>query len=141
MTAVETFRSVVAPSDCDHLGHMNVSRYFAAVSDGVFSFQTLVGLDAKDIREGRKLSFAVVKAQSEFKSELEAGEVIRLLTTLKSIGNKSVVFRHTLERVRDEVVAFEVEFHCVLLNLGTRRATEIPADLRERMSIHLEAKE
>ena len=34
---VETYRATVAPSDCDHLGHMNVKHYFAAVSDGMFA--------------------------------------------------------------------------------------------------------
>ena len=84
MVAVETFRSVVAPSECDHLGHMNVSRYFAAVSDGVFAFQTTVGLGPTDVREGRQLSFAVVRAESDFKSELSAGDVIRLLTAVSA---------------------------------------------------------
>ena len=55
MPDVETFRSAVAPSDCDVLGHMNVSRYFAACSDGVFSLQTMLGLGIGDIRGGRRL--------------------------------------------------------------------------------------
>jgi len=107
MTAVETFRSVVAPRECDHLGHMNVSCYFAAAGDGVFSFQTLVGLGPTDVRDGRRLSFTVVRSESDFKSELQAGDVIRLVTTLKDIGSKSAVFRHILERVEDGTVAFE----------------------------------
>jgi len=30
MAAMISFRSTVDPSDCDFLGHMKVSRYFAA---------------------------------------------------------------------------------------------------------------
>jgi hypothetical protein len=45
---------------------MNVSRYFAAVSDGVSAFQTMLGLGPTDIREGRQLSFADVQAESDF---------------------------------------------------------------------------
>ena len=62
MAYVETYRTVVAPSDCDVLNHMNVSGYFQACSDGVFSLQTNLGLGLSDIRDGRKLSFAVVRA-------------------------------------------------------------------------------
>lgn len=61
MPAMISFRSVVDPSDCDFLGHMNVSRYFAACSDGVFAIQSEMGLTANDMRDGRQLSFAVVK--------------------------------------------------------------------------------
>src|SRR5262245_56025205 len=43
-TLVETYRATVAPSDCDHLGHMNVQHYFAAVSDGMFAMMIRLGL-------------------------------------------------------------------------------------------------
>jgi acyl-CoA thioester hydrolase len=106
MPSIETFRSVVAPSDCDFLGHMNVSRYFAACSDGVFTIQSEMGLTANDMREGRRLSFAVVHAESDFKAELSSGDAIRLETGILAIGSKSTTFRHRLFRVDDNVMAF-----------------------------------
>ncbi len=48
MPAMISFRSVVDPSDCDFLAQMNVSRYFAACSDGVFAIQSEKGLTAND---------------------------------------------------------------------------------------------
>ena len=132
MPFVETFRSVVAPADCDHLGHMNVAKYFAACSDGVMAFQTGLGLGPSDLRDGRKLSFVVVRAESDFKSEIVAGEVISLQTGLEEIGGKSVVFRHRLIRVEDNFVAFETTFRCVLLDLENRRVVDIPDDVREK---------
>ena len=80
---IETYRSVVAPAHCDVLGHMNVSRYFAAVGDGMFSFQSAMGLTAEDIKSGRKISFAVVHAESDFRSEVLAGEVIFLTSAVR----------------------------------------------------------
>jgi acyl-CoA thioester hydrolase len=41
---------------------MNVFKYFAACCDGVFSLQTSLGFGLRDIKERRKLSFAVVRA-------------------------------------------------------------------------------
>ena len=72
MTAMISFRSVVDPTDCDFLGHMNVSKYFAACSDGVFAIQSEMGLTANDMRDGRRLSFAVVHAAGESRLELSA---------------------------------------------------------------------
>lgn len=132
MAFVETHRSVVAPSDCDILGHMNVSCYFAAVSDGMFAFQTNLGLGLTDIREGRKLSFAVVRAESDFRAEILAGTVIVLESGIEAIGGKSARFRHRLTRGEDGALAFETLFHCVLLDLTTRRATAVPDDIREK---------
>ena len=129
-----SFRSVVDPSDCDFLGHMNVSRYFAACSDGVFAIQAEMGLTAQDMRSGRRLSFAVVHAESDFRAELTAGEAIHLKTAVLEIGGKSMTFRHRLFRSADGALAFETLFKCVLLSLQDRSAKEIPADVRDKAS-------
>ncbi|MEP3331199.1 thioesterase family protein [Sedimentitalea sp.] len=132
MPAMISFRSVVDPTDCDFLGHMNVSRYFAACSDGVFAIQSEMGLTANDMRTGRRLSFAVVNAQSDFRAELSAGDALRLETSIVAIGSKSMTFRHQLFRADGDTIAFETEFKCVMLSLETRRAANIPDDVREK---------
>ena len=137
MPFIETFRAVVAPSDCDHLGHMNVSRYFAAVSDGMFALQTALGLGPKDVREGRRLSFAVVRAESEFKSEIAPGEVVLLESGIEELRTKSAVFQHRLIRLEDRGITFETVFRCALLDLENRRAVEIPDDVRAKAKAYL----
>lgn len=132
MPAMTTFRSVIGPADCDFLGHMNVSRYFAACSDGVFAIQAEMGLTANDMRHGRRLSFAVVNAQSDFRAELSAGEAIYLETEVVEIGNKSITFRHRLFKVEDKSLAFETIFKCVMLSLEDRRAKPVPEDVRDK---------
>ena len=136
----ETFRTVVAPSDCDHLGHMNVSRYFAACSDAVITFQAEFGLTSHDVLHGRRLSFAVVRAESNFKAELVAGDSIYMQTGLVELGTKSAVFRNRLFR-NDGTLTFETLFRCVMLDLEARRAAAIPDEVREKASELLLPKE
>lgn len=131
MAYVETHRSVVAPADCDILGHMNVSHYFASVSDGMFAFQTMLGLGLTDIREGRRVSFVVVRAESDFKAEIMAGSVIVLRSGIEEMGGKTALFRHRLFRGEDDALAFETTFRCVLFDLANRRAVEVPDDVRD----------
>lgn len=137
MPFVETYRSAVAPADCDVLGHMNVSKYFAACGDGVLAFQTRLGLGISDLRDGRRLSFAVVHAESDFRSEILAGTVIYLETAVEEIGTKSIVFRHRLRRAEHDTPAFEARFRCVMLSLESRRAVTIPGDVREKAEAYL----
>ena len=59
MQAMISFHSVVDPSDCDFLGHMNVSCFFAACSDGVFAIQSEMGLTANDNRNIATLTLSV----------------------------------------------------------------------------------
>lgn len=137
MPLTETLRKAVDPSECDILGHMNVSRYFAACSDAVFSLQTDLGLGLSEIVAGRRLSLAVVRAESDFKSEVMAGEVIVMKSGIEEIGNKSMTIRHRLFRMEPNVVAFEAIFRCVLLDLEARRATVIPDDMRLKAKPYL----
>ncbi len=137
MSYVETYRATVAPSDCDVLGHMNVSRYFAACADGVFSLQTSLGLGLDDMTNGRKLSFAVVHSESDFKAEVHAGSVIYLMSGIVRIGDKSVVFYHRLFKADGDLLAFETQFKCVLLDLVERKARALPPDIREQAEKYL----
>ncbi|WP_425082900.1 acyl-CoA thioesterase [Ruegeria profundi] len=132
MSGFVAYKSIVDPSDCDFLGHMNVSKYFAACSDSVFALQAELGLTAEDMRSGRKLSFAVVHADSNFRSELSAGEAIQMESEILEVGTKSMTFSLKLIRVADSETTFSTIFKCLLLNLQTRRAEVIPHDVIER---------
>ena len=126
----ETFRTTVAPADCDHLGHMNVQYYFAAVSDGMFTLMVKLGLGPGEIRT-RKMSFAVVRAETEFHKELNAGDVVVLESTIKRLGRKSASFHHKLIDVTSNAAVMTTEFKCVLLDLEHREAIEIPEDIKD----------
>ena len=71
---IETHRAKVGPADCDHLGHMNVQHYFAAVSNGMFVMMGRLGLTPEEIQR-RQMSFAVVHADTDFHNELRSGDL------------------------------------------------------------------
>jgi acyl-CoA thioesterase FadM len=126
---VETYRATVAPAHCDHLGHMNVQHYFAAVSDGMFAIMIRLGLGPEEIRR-RRMSFAVVRAETDFHRELRAGDVMALESAVARLGDKTVTFKHRLRNEATGDVAMTTQFKCVLLDLETRQATAIPEDIR-----------
>jgi acyl-CoA thioester hydrolase len=130
---VETFRGTVAPADCDHLGHMNVQHYFRAVSDGMFAVMIHLGLTPEEIRR-RKLSFAVVRAETEFHRELHAGDIVALESTVLKVGEKSATFHHRLRNAATRDLAMSTEFKCVLLDLDRRQATVVPEDIRNAVA-------
>jgi acyl-CoA thioester hydrolase len=126
---VETYRATVAPADCDHLGHMNVQHYFAAVSDGMFAIMSHLGLGPDEIRR-RQMSFAVVRAETDFHRELRAGDLVVLESTVVKVADKSATFRHRLTNAATGKPAMSAEFKCVLLDLEKRQAMTIPEDIR-----------
>lgn len=126
---METLRAAVSPDDCDALGHMNVQHYFRAVSDGMFVLMERLGLGSEDIAR-RRLSFAVVRAETDFKRELRAGDVIALESTMTRISEKLAVFHHRLRRLPTDEIAMTTEYRCVILDLDRRRALAVPDDIR-----------
>jgi acyl-CoA thioester hydrolase len=128
-TFIETYRATVAPADCDHLGHMNVQHYFAAVSDGMFAAMARLGLGRKEIGP-RQMSFAVVRAETDFRHELHAGDVVVLESRVAALGEKSATFEHRLKNAGTGHIAMSTQFKCVLLDLANRRAIQLPDDIR-----------
>ena len=130
MSLDETFRTVVGAEDCDALGHMNVQHYFRAVSDGMFVLMERLGLSVPEIAR-RRLSFAVVRAETDFRRELHAGETVALDSTIMRIGDKVVDFHHRLRIVPSGEIAMATDYKCVMLDLDRRRTVVVPDDIRQ----------
>jgi acyl-CoA thioester hydrolase len=136
-TYIETYRNIVSPAELDHLGHMNVQYYFAAIGGGITSFQIALGLTPSDMRDGRRLAFVVVHGDTNFRAELRAGDVIRLETGVTEVANKTATFHHRMINVEKDILSFETHFKCILMHLETRKAVEIPDDIREKLQAYL----
>jgi acyl-CoA thioesterase FadM len=131
MPHIETYRGVVNQQDCDHLGHMNVARYYGICAEVGIILQNEIGLTPDDVRHGRRLSFVVVRNESDFKAEVLAGEPVVMRSAILEIGTKSMLIHHQLFRA-DGVMAFDTTQRIVLFDLVNRQAAEIPPDVRAK---------
>ena len=138
MPYLETYRGVVNQADCDHLGHMNVARYYGICADVGVILQNEIGLTPDDIRSGRRLSMVVVRNESDFKAEILVAEPIIMRSAILEIGSKSMLLHHQLFRA-DGVMAFDTTQRVVLFDLVNRRAAEIPPDVRAKVEAILVA--
>lgn len=132
MPYLETYRGVVNQTDCDHLGHMNVARYYGICADVGVILQNEIGLTPDDIRSGRRLSMVVVRNESDFRAEILVAEPIIMRSAILEIGSKSMLLHHQLFRA-DGVMAFDTTQRVVVFDLVNRRAAEIPPDVREKV--------
>jgi acyl-CoA thioester hydrolase len=95
----------------------------------MFAIMVRLGLGPEEIRR-RQMSFAVVRAETDFHQELHPGDVVALESTVLKLGEKSATFHHRLKNVATGNIAMSTEFKCVLLDLQKRQATSIPDDIR-----------
>lgn len=129
MAYVETYQDVVRPAECDHLGHMNVGRYFEIMGDGVFGLQTRLGLTPEDVRTGRRLSFVGVHVDAEWHGEVMPGEIVSVRSAVLELGTKSLRMHHRIS-VWGERLVFEARPKVALMDLEARRAVVIPDEVR-----------
>jgi acyl-CoA thioester hydrolase len=95
----------------------------------MFAIMIHLGLGPEEIRQ-RQISFAVVRAETDFHRELRSGDVMVLESAVLKLSEKSATFRHRLKNVATGQIAMSTDFKCVLLDLQKRQATLIPDDVR-----------
>jgi acyl-CoA thioesterase FadM len=102
----------------------------------MFVLMERLGLSRGEIAR-RRISFAVVRAETDFRRELHAGDSLVLESCVKQIGDKVVVFHHRLLVQPAGELAMSTDYRCVLLDLDGRRAVILPDDIRAAASAHL----
>ena len=135
---MKPMRFVVGTLDCDALGHLNVARYFALCNVAGTAMQAEMGWPPGAANEGRRYSFAVVQAESEFLAEVHAGQTLLVRPGLRSIGTKSAVFDNLIT-LDDATPVFRSFWKSALMDLDTRRAVAIPDDMRAALEGYLVA--
>lgn len=125
----ETYRATVTPEQCDHLGHMNVQFYIAAISEGAITLISRLGLSPTEIQQ-RQVAVAAARIESDFMQEVREGEEIYLESAIGAIGKKSLTVMHRLKKAADDSLVMQSKVRAVMMNLDTRSSMELPADVR-----------
>lgn len=136
MTKSHNLSVVIGSSDCDALGHMNVARYIALCNQCGTAMQTAMGWVPGELRDGVRLSFAAVRMESEFLSEVLEGETLFVYSDIYEIGTKSATFRNRILR-EDGKPVYLSKWKSACLNLDTRRAHPIPDAFRAALQEYL----
>lgn len=131
---MQPVRFVVGTRDCDALGHLNVSGYFAYCNLAGFEMLRQIGWTPGETNAGRRYSFAVVKSESEFLAEVMAGQVLLVQPVMRDIGGKSAVFDYTIT-LETGTPVFRSLWKSALMDLDNRRAVTIPDDLRAALAV------
>ena len=126
-----TYRGAVYPSQCDHMGHMNVSSYVAKFDEATWQLFAAIGLTRSRMRD-EKLGMAGVEQHIEYRRELFAGDVVTVSSAVQEVKDKAIRFVHEMRNDATGEVAAKMVVVAVHLDAGTRKARAFPADVRDR---------
>jgi acyl-CoA thioester hydrolase len=126
-----TYRGAVYPSQCDHMGHMNVMYYVGKFDEATWQLFTAIGLSRARL-DAENLGMAGVEQQIEYKRELFAGDVITITSTILEVKDKAIRFAHEMRKDDTGELAAKTILVAVHLDAKARKARSFPADVSER---------
>ena len=126
-----TYRGAVYPSQCDHMGHMNVAWYVAKFDEATWQLFAAIGLTPSRLRT-ESMGMAGVEQHIEYKRELYAGDVVTVSSTILEVKDKAIRFAHEMTNDETGEVAARTVLVAVHLDTATRRARALPSDVRDR---------
>ena len=128
---IVTYRGVVYPSQCDHMGHMNVASYVAKFDEATWQLFLAVGLTPSRIRDTNR-GMAGVEQHIEYKRELRPGDVVTIRSGVLEVGEKSIRFAHRMNNDDTGELAASTVLTAVHLDLVARRSCALPEDVKAR---------
>jgi acyl-CoA thioester hydrolase len=128
---IETYRGIVYPWHCDHVGHMNVMWYVGKFDEATWFFFNRIGLTRTLLAEqGRGM--AAVEQRIAYQRELRAGDALAVDTTLLEVRDKVLRFAHRMRVADSGETAAVMMQTTVYLDIHARRSAPLPAEVRER---------
>ena len=126
-----TYRGIVYPWHCDHMGHMNVMWYAGKFDEACLQFLTLLGLNPSRFEQDGS-AMAAVEQHVQYKRELRAGDAVTIQSALLEVKDKSIHMLHKMVHGDSGEVAATTVIVAVHLDARIRRAVRIPDDVRQK---------
>jgi len=130
--SVLTYRGVVYPWHCDHVGHMNVMWYAGKLDEATWIIFAACGMTARYLNHLHR-GMAAVQQNTTYKKELFAGDVVSVRTKILEVRERIVRFQHEMIHDESSEVAAVSELTAVHIDLTTRKACAFPSEILERL--------
>lgn len=125
-----TYRGVVYPWHCDHMGHMNVMWYAGKFDEACWQLLAMLGLQpSRFARDGTEM--AAAEQHVQYKRELRAGDVITIQSAVLEVTDKTVHMLHKMVHDGSGKVVATTVVVGVHIDAGIRKAIPLPEDVRQ----------
>ena len=123
---VLTYRGMVYPWHCDHMGHMNVMWYVGKLDEATWNLFADIGMTPAYLKE-RSRAMAAVQQNITYKRELLSGDVVAVRSGLLEMRDKVVRFVHEMRHAQTGEVAAVCVITGVHMDSEARKSTAFPA--------------
>jgi len=133
---VESYRGVVYPWNCDHLGHMNVQHYVAMFDQAGYHLLHILGLHY-DYSVPAGHAITDVQHTIKYQNEQRVGSLVTVHSGIVDVANKTFTILHKMSNSETGVLAATSEIVVVNFDLATRKAATILPETRKILESNL----
>jgi acyl-CoA thioester hydrolase len=126
-----TYRGVVYPWQCDHMGHMNVMWYTSKFDEATWNVFSTLGITTTYIRE-QKCGIAGVQQNIAYKMELAPGDPLVVRTRVLEVRPRVIRILHEMSKEESGELAATSELTVVHISLITRKACPYPKAVQKK---------
>jgi acyl-CoA thioester hydrolase len=126
-----TYRGVVYPWHCDHVGHMNVMWYVGKFDEATWNLFLRAGITPEYLRTHHR-GMAAVDQHIEYQRELKAGDVVTVRSEILEIEGRKIRFRHEMRNEASGEVSAVTTILGVHMDTQARKACAFPPEVLEQ---------
>ena len=136
----ETFRGVVYPWHCDHLGYMNVQHYVLMFDQAGYHLMHELGLHY-DYSQTEGHAVTDVQHTIKYKNEQLPGSLVTVHSGIVDVAAKTYTMFHRMSNTETGVVAATSEIVALNFDLAIRKAATILPETRAILEAHVVERE
>ena len=125
-----TYKGLVYPWQCDHMGQMNVMWYVGKFDEATWAFFASVGLIPASLRASDR-GMAALEQNITYQREAMPGDLLEIFSRPIEVTNKTLRFSHEMLDAETRQVAATCELVGVHLDTKTRKSVALPDDVRQ----------
>ncbi len=128
-----TYRGIVYPWHCDHMGHMNVMWYVSKFDEATWHFVSLFG-GTPLYMKGENRGMVAAEQRIVYRKELLAGNLVSIRSGMTEVSEKAFRFFHEmLNEETGETVAV-TWLRGVHIDSVLRKACPMPEEMQKKAS-------
>ncbi|MBT2623692.1 thioesterase family protein [Chryseobacterium sp. ISL-6] len=125
-----TYRGVVYPWHCDHMGHMNVMWYAGKFDEATWNLLSLFGLTVKYMKQENTGTVAA-EQRTFYKQELLAGMTVYIKSGIIEVKDKSIKFFHEMRNCDTDEIAAITFYTGIYIDNKERKPCSIPEEIKK----------
>jgi len=120
-----TYKGLVYPWHCDHIGHMNVMWYVGKYDEATWGLLSAFGLNSNWLRDNDR-GMAALEQNIVYKREVHAGDTLEVYSRPLEVKPRTLRFAHEMIECGSGEIVSTCELIAAHLDTKTRKATTFP---------------